>query len=162
RIGGVERGEASRVDLPRRTPESIFVAAGEDDRCPLAAGAARDLVADAAAPPDHDHGLTEQLRVTGRDAGHRGLSHGSSLGCRLPRPVADDRRAGPPPGQPAVPSRARAARANVRTFAGRPAFAITGVAMPWFPDFVAAAEIARRQVRAAGDEDPVAQYLMAL
>ena len=40
--------------------------------------------------------------------------------------------------------------------------AITGVAMPWFPDFVAAAELARRQTRAAGQADPVAQYLTAL
>jgi len=34
--------------------------------------------------------------------------------------------------------------------------------MPWFPDFVAAAELARRQIRAAGRADPVAQYLAAL
>jgi ketosteroid isomerase-like protein len=34
--------------------------------------------------------------------------------------------------------------------------------MPWFPDFVAAAELARRQTRAAGQADPVAQYLTAL
>src|SRR5262249_51527045 len=33
--------------------------------------------------------------------------------------------------------------------------------MPWFPDFVAAAEMARRDVRSAGQSDPVAQYLMA-
>jgi ketosteroid isomerase-like protein len=34
--------------------------------------------------------------------------------------------------------------------------------MPWFPDFVSAVELARRQTRAAGQADPVAQYLAAL
>jgi hypothetical protein len=34
--------------------------------------------------------------------------------------------------------------------------------MPWFPDFIAAAELARREIRAAGQADPVAQYLTAL
>ena len=34
--------------------------------------------------------------------------------------------------------------------------------MPWFPDFIAAAELARREIRAAGQADPVAQYLSAL
>ena len=34
--------------------------------------------------------------------------------------------------------------------------------MPWFPDFVAAAEMARREIRDAGRADPVAQYLGAL
>jgi SnoaL-like domain len=34
--------------------------------------------------------------------------------------------------------------------------------MPWFPDFVSAVELARRQTRAAGHADPVAQYLTAL
>jgi ketosteroid isomerase-like protein len=34
--------------------------------------------------------------------------------------------------------------------------------MPWFPDFVGAVELARRQSRAAGQADPVAQYLTAL
>jgi hypothetical protein len=34
--------------------------------------------------------------------------------------------------------------------------------MPWFPDFVAAAELARHEIRAAGQADPVTQYLMAL
>ena len=34
--------------------------------------------------------------------------------------------------------------------------------MPWFPDFISAAELARRQTRAAGQADPVAQYLSAL
>ncbi len=34
--------------------------------------------------------------------------------------------------------------------------------MPWFPDFANAAEMARRQTRAAGQADPVAQYLKAL
>ena len=34
--------------------------------------------------------------------------------------------------------------------------------MPWFPDFANAAELARRQTRAAGLADPVAQYLLAL
>jgi SnoaL-like domain len=37
-----------------------------------------------------------------------------------------------------------------------------GVAMPWFPDFVSAVELARQQTRAAGRADPVAQYLAAL
>src|SRR4051794_340977 len=34
--------------------------------------------------------------------------------------------------------------------------------MPWFPDFVSAAELARRQTRQAGHADPVGQYLAAL
>ncbi len=34
--------------------------------------------------------------------------------------------------------------------------------MPWFPDFANAAELARRQTRAAGKADPVAEYLAAL
>ncbi len=34
--------------------------------------------------------------------------------------------------------------------------------MPWFPDFIGAVELARRQTRAEGQADPVAQYLAAL
>jgi ketosteroid isomerase-like protein len=34
--------------------------------------------------------------------------------------------------------------------------------MPWFPDFAAAAELARRETREAGHADPVAQYFAAL
>jgi SnoaL-like domain len=34
--------------------------------------------------------------------------------------------------------------------------------MPWFPDFVGAVELARRQTRAAGEADPVGQYITAL
>jgi hypothetical protein len=34
--------------------------------------------------------------------------------------------------------------------------------MPWFPDFVAAAELARHDQRTTGQADPVAQYLKAL
>jgi hypothetical protein len=34
--------------------------------------------------------------------------------------------------------------------------------MPWFPDFVSAVELARRQTRAAGQADPVGQYVTAL
>jgi len=34
--------------------------------------------------------------------------------------------------------------------------------MPWFPDFVAAAELVRRQDRAAGQADPVTLYFSAL
>jgi ketosteroid isomerase-like protein len=34
--------------------------------------------------------------------------------------------------------------------------------MPWFPDFAAAAESARRDTRVAGHADPVAQYFTAL
>jgi ketosteroid isomerase-like protein len=34
--------------------------------------------------------------------------------------------------------------------------------MPWFPDFAGAVELARRQTRAAGREDPVGQYFSAL
>jgi ketosteroid isomerase-like protein len=34
--------------------------------------------------------------------------------------------------------------------------------MPWFPDFVGAVELVRRQTRAAGQADPVGQYLIAL
>jgi hypothetical protein len=34
--------------------------------------------------------------------------------------------------------------------------------MPWFPEFVTAVELARRQDRVAGQADPVAEYLAAL
>jgi len=34
--------------------------------------------------------------------------------------------------------------------------------MPWFPEFVSAVELVRRQTRAAGRADPVAQYFSAL
>ncbi len=34
--------------------------------------------------------------------------------------------------------------------------------MPWFPEFVSAVELARRQTRAAGRADPVGQYVAAL
>ena len=34
--------------------------------------------------------------------------------------------------------------------------------MPWFPEFTSAVELARRQARAAGQGDPVAQYFAAL
>jgi limonene-1,2-epoxide hydrolase len=34
--------------------------------------------------------------------------------------------------------------------------------MPWFPDFVNAVQLARRQSRTAGQADPVTQYLIAL
>jgi hypothetical protein len=34
--------------------------------------------------------------------------------------------------------------------------------MPWFPDFISAAELARKERRDAGQADPVAQYLTAL
>ena len=37
-----------------------------------------------------------------------------------------------------------------------------GVKVPWFPDFTSAMELARRQTRAAGQADPVAQYFTAL
>jgi hypothetical protein len=37
-----------------------------------------------------------------------------------------------------------------------------GLAMPWFPDFISAAALARRQTRAAGQADPVTQYITAL
>ena len=33
-----------------------------------------------------------------------------------------------------------------------------GAEMPWFPDFASAVELVRRQTRAAGQADPVAQY----
>jgi ketosteroid isomerase-like protein len=36
------------------------------------------------------------------------------------------------------------------------------VAMPWFPDFVNAGELARRETRAAGRADPVGHYFAAL
>ena len=39
---------------------------------------------------------------------------------------------------------------------------IMGVEMPWFPEFTSAVELARRQTRAAGQADPVAQYFTAL
>ena len=34
--------------------------------------------------------------------------------------------------------------------------------MPWFPDFASTVELTRRQTRAAGKADPVAQYFAAL
>ena len=34
--------------------------------------------------------------------------------------------------------------------------------MPWFPDFVAAAELARQETRIDGQADPLAQYFSAL
>ena len=34
--------------------------------------------------------------------------------------------------------------------------------MPWFPDFVSAGELVRRQTREAGHADPVGEYLTAL
>lgn len=34
--------------------------------------------------------------------------------------------------------------------------------MPWFPDFVSAVELARRETRSAGQADPVRQYFTAL
>jgi ketosteroid isomerase-like protein len=34
--------------------------------------------------------------------------------------------------------------------------------MPWFPDFVGAVELARRDTRISGRDDPVAQYLQAI
>ena len=34
--------------------------------------------------------------------------------------------------------------------------------MPWFPEFTSAVELAREQIRAAGQADPVAQYFTAL
>jgi ketosteroid isomerase-like protein len=34
--------------------------------------------------------------------------------------------------------------------------------MPWFPDFISAAELVRKQTRAAGQADPVGQYFTAL
>ena len=34
--------------------------------------------------------------------------------------------------------------------------------MPWFPEFASAAALARQQARAAGQADPVGQYLAAL
>jgi ketosteroid isomerase-like protein len=34
--------------------------------------------------------------------------------------------------------------------------------MPWFPEFTSAVQLARRQTRAAGQADPVAQYFTAL
>lgn len=36
------------------------------------------------------------------------------------------------------------------------------VAMPWFPEFVSAVELARLQTRAARQADPVGQYVDAL
>src|SRR5947199_506572 len=34
--------------------------------------------------------------------------------------------------------------------------------MPWFPDFVSAVELARRQTRTVGQADPVGQFFAAL
>ena len=34
--------------------------------------------------------------------------------------------------------------------------------MPWFPDFASAMQLARQQTRAAGQADPVRQYVTAL
>jgi hypothetical protein len=46
--------------------------------------------------------------------------------------------------------------------AGRPAARSGAAEMPWFPDFVSAAQLARRDVGAAGRADPAAAYLAAL
>ena len=40
--------------------------------------------------------------------------------------------------------------------------AYKGAAMPWFPDFVGAIELARQQTRSRGQADPVAEYFGAL
>ena len=37
-----------------------------------------------------------------------------------------------------------------------------GVKVPWFPEFASAAELARREARAAGQADPVGQFFAAL
>src|SRR3954453_4599299 len=37
-----------------------------------------------------------------------------------------------------------------------------GVGMPWFPELASGVELARRQARAEGAADPVAQYFAAL
>jgi hypothetical protein len=37
-----------------------------------------------------------------------------------------------------------------------------GIAMPWFPDFVTAAELARRQTRDPGQAVPAGRYLTSL
>jgi hypothetical protein len=34
--------------------------------------------------------------------------------------------------------------------------------MPWFPDFIGAVDLARRQTRAESQADPVGQYIAAL
>jgi ketosteroid isomerase-like protein len=44
----------------------------------------------------------------------------------------------------------------------RPGAAGEDVVVPWFPDFVSAVELARRQTRADGQTDPVGQYFSAL
>src|SRR6202042_848255 len=46
--------------------------------------------------------------------------------------------------------------------AGGRTFGLRGVAMPWFPDFVGAVELARQQSRSRGEADPVAQYFSVL
>ena len=37
-----------------------------------------------------------------------------------------------------------------------------GVEMPWFPEFASAAQLARKEVREAGLDDPVGEFLAAL
>jgi ketosteroid isomerase-like protein len=39
---------------------------------------------------------------------------------------------------------------------------LKGIEMPWFPDFIAAVELVRRQTRDAASTDPVMQYFSAL
>ena len=46
--------------------------------------------------------------------------------------------------------------------AGGRTFGLRGVAMPWFPDFVGAVELARQQTRSRGEADPVARYFSVL
>src|SRR3954463_1240587 len=53
-------------------------------------------------------------------------------------------------------------RATTRTRLAEHDTVLRGFGMPWFPDFAAAAELARRQHRADGRADPVGLYLAAL
>ncbi len=63
---------------------------------------------------------------------------------------------------PAAGSRTRHRTGRLNWKAGAPTRKGWVGPMPWFPDFVSAAELARKETRAAGLADPVGQYLTAL
>ena len=100
---------------------------------------------------------------------------GTSCAPRCPSAGWSDRPTSPP--SPCTSCQHRAHRRDLRhrrrpavrlTAIGRPTRATDvtpisrGDAMPWFPDFFSAVELARRQTRAAGLADPVGQYFGAL
>ena len=138
-------------------PEAHRVATGDHHVGPLGTGTACRLVPHAHAPTDDDHELADQL------GGPVGTAVTVASLMEPPRSRQCEQRSRRIGVAVNRPSRPRAPTASV---SGRRAAAdgstITEVAMPWFPDFVAAAELARREIGDAGHADPVAQYLTAL